>query len=167
MALVRDLHFEPLADEADPDDWRPNSRLAVVVDPRNEDRPYIDRMVVLVEEIAPGGRIPLHEHTVDEVLFIDAGAGEIRLADDVERVGAGAIAFIPAGVVHGMRNVGDGLLRIHAGFPTGAITIRYHERNPAPGTESDPPQPPTAIDVRALVEGRAEEAVRLLDTWAV
>jgi quercetin dioxygenase-like cupin family protein len=161
---VRDLQFRPLADEGDPDDWRPDSRLAVAVDPRG-DAPSVEGMTVFVEEVAVGDRIPLHEHTIDEVIFIDAGTGEITLGDDVQPVAAGAIAFIPAGVVHGTRNLGDKPLRIHAAFPSGTITIRYHQRNPAPGTEGDPPQPPVAIDVRAWVEGRAEEAVRVLDDW--
>jgi len=30
--------------------------------------------------------------------------------------------------------------------------IQYIERNPAPGTENDPPQPAFTIDVRALTE---------------
>jgi hypothetical protein len=135
-----------------------------VVDPRS-DGPFVEGMTVLAEEIAPGDRIPLHEHTVDELFFIDSGTGEITLGDDVQRVSAGAIAFIPAGVVHGTRNVGDEPLRIHAVFPTGRITIRYHGRNPAPGTEGDAPQPPVEIDVRAWVEGRVDEAVRPLDHW--
>ena len=164
MALVRDLHFEPLADEGDPDDWRPSSGLAVVVDPRG-DGPFVEGMTVLVEEIAPGDRIPLHEHTIDEVFFIDSGNGELTLGEDVQQVSEGAIAFIPAGVVHGLRNVGQDALRAHAAFPSGTVTIRYHGRNPAPGTEGDPPQPPVAIDVRAWVEGRMEEAVRVLDDW--
>lgn len=43
------------------------------------------------------------------------------------------------------------------------VGIRYMERNPAPGTEGDDPQPPISIDVRHLVEGRMEEAVRPMD----
>jgi quercetin dioxygenase-like cupin family protein len=165
MAVVHDLRFQPLADEGDPDDWRPNSRLALVVDPRRADGRFVDRMAVFVEEVAPGDRIPLHEHVEDEVFFVDAGTGEITLGGDVQPVGPGSIVFIPARVVHGTRNLGDEPLRIHAAFPSATVTIRYHARNPAPGTEGDPPQAPVAIDVRALVEGRAEEAVRPIDDW--
>jgi hypothetical protein len=35
-------------------------------------------------------------------------------------------------------------------FPSERIGIEYLERNPAPGTEDDPPQPVVVIDVRAL-----------------
>ena len=40
-------------------------------------------------------------------------------------------------------------VRIHAMFPSEQIGIRYLERNPAPGTEGEPPQPAFTIDVRS------------------
>jgi len=36
-------------------------------------------------------------------------------------------------------------------FPSEVIGIEYLERNPAPGTESESPQPPASLDVRALM----------------
>ena len=34
-------------------------------------------------------------------------------------------------------------------FPTTTIDIEYLDRNPAPGTEGDPPQPPVVYSARA------------------
>ena len=39
-------------------------------------------------------------------------------------------------------------MRLQAVFPSHAIDIEYLERNPAPGTESDPAQPPISYDTR-------------------
>jgi hypothetical protein len=42
--------------------------------------------------------IPLHTHTVDEVVIVDEGVGEAQLGDDREEVSAGSVVFVPAGV---------------------------------------------------------------------
>lgn len=39
---------------------------------------------------------------------------------------------------------------IHAVFPAPSIDIRYLERNPAPGTEEQPPGPPPSRGCREL-----------------
>lgn len=162
MAIVETRHYMPLATEEDPDDYRPDSELAIVIDPSGSGGRLVRDMVVLCERIAPGDRIPLHLHTVDEVFFVDEGSLEVMLGDERRQVGSGSVVFIPARTAHGFRNVGDEIARIHAVFPTGDIAIRYLERNPAPGTEGDPPGPPVAFDVRALLEGDPERAVRVV-----
>lgn len=162
MAIVEDREYMPLAYEADPDDYRPDSELAVVIDPTAEAGDFVDGLTVFYERIAPGDRIPLHQHTIEEVLFLDAGRIEVRLGEERRTIEPGAVVFIPAGRAHGFRNVGEGTARIHAVFPSGEITIRYLERNPAPGTEGDEPGPPLAYDVRRLLEGDPAGAVRPL-----
>ena len=57
---------------------------------------------------------------------------------------------MPAGVEHGARNVGPEDVIYTAFFPSTQIEIEYLERNPAPGTEGDEPQPPVTYDARAL-----------------
>jgi quercetin dioxygenase-like cupin family protein len=160
MAVIREIPFRRLADFDDPDDYRLESRIAFVVDERPGTGPFVDGMAAIVEEIAPGERIPLHTHTIDEVVFVVEGEGELTLGDERHRVAPPAIVFIPAGTPHGTRAVGDELVRIHAVFPSRVIDLTYLERNPAPGTEDEPPHPPVAVDVRALVEGRLDEAIR-------
>lgn len=160
MAIVRHREYMPLVAEEDPDDYRPDSELAVVVDPSGEAGSFVDGLAVLYERIAPGDRIPLHQHTVEEVFFVDEGRLEATLGEEREVIGPGAVVFVPARAAHGFRNVGESVARIHAVFPSREITIRYLERNPAPGTEGDEPGPPVAFDVRELVEGDPREAVR-------
>lgn len=160
MAIVENWEYMPLAMEDDPDDYRPDSKWAVVIDPTESSDEVVRGLTVVDEMIAPGDRIPLHQHTIEEVLFVDEGSLEVRLGSERRVVGPRAVVFVPAGVAHGFRNVGEGVARIHAVFPSREITIRYLERNPAPGTEQDEPQPPVAFDVRELVEGNPENAVR-------
>ncbi len=142
MSLHRDLELQPIADPSDPDDWRPNSRFAVVSDERAD-------VAVIVEEIAPGDAIPLHRHRIDEVILYEAGEAEVRIGDETRDVRAGDLVIVPAGDVHGTRNTGDGSVRMRAVFPSHRIDIEYVERNPAPGSEGDQPQPPAVYDTRA------------------
>ena len=152
MAIVTSFEFAPF-DESDPDDFRPNSRWALLVDPGRSSDAHVDDITLIVEEIAPGDRIPLHTHPINEVIVIHEGEPEVTLGDDTQVVGPGAVVFIPAGTPHRTRNASSSPVRIHAMFPSRRIGIQYFERNPAPGTESDAPQPASTIDVRAIADG--------------
>ena len=123
----------------DADDHRPGSRWGLKVDPGDE-RGRVDSLAIISEEIGPGDRIPLHTHDVDEAITILDGSAETRLGGKTRRIGPGTVVFIPAGVPHGTANVGTGPLAIHAVFPATTIEIAMLERNPAPGTEGDPPR---------------------------
>jgi quercetin dioxygenase-like cupin family protein len=123
----------------DPDDHRPDSRWGLRVDP-GDARGRVDTLAIITEQIAPGDRIPLHTHDVDEAITILEGTAVTRLGEEARRVGPGTVIFIPAGVPHGTANAGDGPLRIHAAFPATSIEIAMLERNPAPGTEAEPPR---------------------------
>ena len=136
-------------DESDPDDYRPNSRWAVLVDPVGSGK-HVDDITLIVEEIAPGDRIPLHTHPINEVIAILEGAPTVTLGDETRELEAGSVVFVPAGVRHGTDNRGPHPVRLHAMFPSEQIGIEYLERNPAPGTEGDAPQPAFVIDARAL-----------------
>ena len=139
VGLYRDLPFSPLEDESDPDDWRPGSRLALVADPDAD-------MAVIAEHIGVGDMIPLHRHTIDEVVLYLSGELEVRLGDETRAARAGDIVVVPAGVAHSQRNTGNSPAEIRAVFPSARIDIEYLDRNPAPGTEGQPAQPPIVID---------------------
>jgi quercetin dioxygenase-like cupin family protein len=149
MAIVSTLHYVPF-DEGDPDDFRPNSKWALVYDRGEGAQDFVDNITVIFEEIAPGDRIPLHIHPIHEAIVIDEGEPEITLGDETRVVDGGTVLFIPAGTPHRVRNASNYPIRIHAMFPSQRIGIEYLERNPAPGTEGDTPQPTFTIDVRSL-----------------
>jgi quercetin dioxygenase-like cupin family protein len=130
----------------DPDDHRPASTWALIVDPGGEEG-RVDRLAVIRERIAAGDRIPAHVHRDDEVILVH-GPGRFRLGDETMAVDDGAVVFIPAGAVHGLANDGPAPLPIEAVFPTTRVWMRYVERNPAPGTEDDAPQAGATYDLR-------------------
>jgi quercetin dioxygenase-like cupin family protein len=162
MAIVESWEYMPLVMEDDPDDYRPDSKLAFIIDPAQSSDGFVQKITVFDEKIAPGDRLPLHQHSIEEVLFVDEGSVEVRLRRERRLVSPRAVVFIPAGVAHGFRNVGETVARIHAVFPVREITIRYLERNPAPGTEGDAPQPPVAYDIRERIEGNPANAIHQL-----
>jgi mannose-6-phosphate isomerase-like protein (cupin superfamily) len=141
LSVHRDLVFSPMDDARDADDWRPNSLWAVVVDPEAN-------MAVIAEKIAVGDAIPLHVHRIEEVILFLSGHATERVGDEIFDVSAGDIVVIPAGAVHGTRNSGDVEVEIRAVFPSARIDMQYVERNPAPGTEGNTPQPGVVWDMR-------------------
>jgi mannose-6-phosphate isomerase-like protein (cupin superfamily) len=151
MAIIEHRSYVPLADD-DPDDYRPNSSIALVLDPVRSDGEFVNGLTVLFERVAPGDRVPRHAHTIEEVVFIDAGTALVVLGDERRIVGPGAVVFVPTGTPHELRNVGRELLQLHAVFPAAAIPIQYLDRNPAPGTEKAEPQPPLELEPRQWVE---------------
>ena len=151
MAIVSSFDYAPF-DESDPDDFRPNSQWAVLVDPGGSSEIHVDDITLIVEEIAPRDRIPLHTHPISEVIVIQEGSPEVTLGHETQQVGPGTVVFIPAGTPQGTRNAGTSPIRLYAMFPSERIGIEYLERNPAPGTESDAPQPGFTINARALAE---------------
>ena len=109
MGLHRDLEFNALDDGSDPDDWRPGSRLALVADPEAN-------LAVIAEKIGVRDAVPLHRHTIDEVVFYLSGEVEVQLDRETHAVRAGDIVVVPAGVAHSQRNTGDSIAEIRAVF---------------------------------------------------
>lgn len=144
MSIVEGYAFEPMV--GDPDDHRPETMWSLVVDP-GDGAGRVDDLAVISERIAPGDRIPLHVHRVNEVILAH-GSGRFTLGDVSRAVGDGAVVFIPAGAPHGFANDGDAPLPLQAVFPTTRVWIRTLERNPAPGTEDDAPQAGATYDFR-------------------
>jgi len=126
----------------DVDDHRPASSWAIVTTPE------VRGLAAIVEDIAPGDRIPLHTHPHEEAIFIASGRARVRVGDDEQDAEAGAVILVPADTPHGTRNTSPEVVRVYAAFPSTTIGIEYLERNPAPGTEADKPQPPSTVDLR-------------------
>jgi quercetin dioxygenase-like cupin family protein len=142
MTILESYTFEAMV--GDPDDHRPATRWAVLTD-----RPGgVEHLAAIVEEIAPGDRIPLHTHPIDEVVLYRSGEATVTLGEESRTVEDGAVVFIPAQTPHGTVNDGAATVRIFAVYPATTVGIRYLERNPAPGTEGDEPQPPMTYDLR-------------------
>jgi quercetin dioxygenase-like cupin family protein len=57
--------------------------------------------------IEPGGRLPAHVHSYEESVYVLAGEVVIQTADVAARLGPGDYGWIPVGVAHSLRNVGE------------------------------------------------------------
>ena len=67
---------------------------------------------VWVTSHEPGEVVPLHVHTVEEVLTFVAGEGIATLGGETIPVGADMSIVVPPGTPHGYRNTGTEQLRI-------------------------------------------------------
>lgn len=144
MSIVEGYRFEQMV--GDPDDHRPNTTWALIVDP-GDGTGRVDDLAVISERIGAGDRIPLHIHRVNEVI-LSHGRGQFTLGDKTQAVGEGAVVFIAAGTPHGFHNDGAQPLPLQAVFPTTRVWVQTLERNPAPGTEEDAPQLGATYDFR-------------------
>ncbi len=142
MAVIDDYVLEPMI--GDPDDHRPHTRWAALTDPAG----IVDTLAAIVEEIAPGDKIPLHVHPIDELVLYRSGQVTVTLGSDRRPVKEGGVAFIPAGMAHSTENHGTEPASVFAVYPSTRVGIEYRERNPAPGTEHHDPREPVTYDFR-------------------
>lgn len=73
--------------------------------------------------LAPGTRIPLHQHAVEELIVCLEGSAECSFnGGPAEPYGAGSVLIIPAHTPHSITNTGSSLLRQIAFFPANRAT---------------------------------------------
>lgn len=73
----------------------------------------VDGISFCTEDIVPGRKLRVHKHLYnDELIFIHKGEGLITLDEEIIKVQAGAVVYIPRGVWHGLENTGKETLRM-------------------------------------------------------
>jgi mannose-6-phosphate isomerase-like protein (cupin superfamily) len=142
MAIIDDYALEPMI--GDPDHHRPHTQWAALTDPAG----IVDTLAAIVEDIAPGDKIPLHVHPIDELVLYRNGQVSVILGSDRRQVGEDGVAFISAGMAHSTENHGTKPVSIFEVYPSICVGIEYRERNPAPGTEDHDPREPVTYDFR-------------------
>lgn len=75
----------------------------------------------LSESILPNEAIPVHKHSnEDELIFIHRGSGIFTLGEKEYPVTEGAVAIVPKGIWHGLRNSGTENLEMRFAYtPSG------------------------------------------------
>jgi mannose-6-phosphate isomerase-like protein (cupin superfamily) len=73
---------------------------------------YTDAYNIDIAKVAPGGYSPLHIDQDNHAFYILDGKGEIDIADKCYQVREGSVVRIPRGVVHAIRNTGEGWLML-------------------------------------------------------
>ncbi len=71
---------------------------------------YTDAFSMDIVRVAQGGYSPEHIDPDNHAFYILSGEAEIDIADASHRVSPGAVVRIPRGVVHALRNAGEGEL---------------------------------------------------------
>jgi len=55
----------------------------------------------------PGASFPRHKHPGEEIIYVTQGTIEYEVAGKWVIVKAGEVLFIPRGIIHAARNIGD------------------------------------------------------------
>jgi quercetin dioxygenase-like cupin family protein len=78
-------------------------------------------------ELDPGAELPVHTDSAEELLVIVQGTGEARVGDEVGLVGQHQVALVPPMAPHGIRNVGDDVLRVFGTFSASTVVSTFEE----------------------------------------
>ena len=77
---------------------------------------------VVYIEVAPGGELPVHSDSAEELLLGLEGEVVASVGDESGPLRAGEVAVVPAMVPHGLRNLGDRPARV-LGFFGGSPNV--------------------------------------------
>ena len=77
-------------------------------------------------ELVPGGELPLHHHSPQEIYIIRKGKGLLLSKSEQREVFPQTSIYIPENEKHGLKNIGNNNLLIYWIFPTDCwAEVRY------------------------------------------
>ena len=85
-------------------------------------------------ELDAGCLLPRHTDSAEEIIVIASGVATVTVGDETATAQQGAIALVPAGVPHEVRNASGSLLRFWAIYSGTDVTTTY-ESPVQPGGE--------------------------------
>ncbi len=83
-------------------------------------------------ELDPGAELPVHTDSAEELLVVVQGTGEASVGDEVGRIRKHEVALVPPMAPHGLRNIGDDVLRVFGTFSSSTVVSTF-ERPFEPG----------------------------------
>jgi quercetin dioxygenase-like cupin family protein len=104
-------------------------------------------------ELDPGAELAMHTDSAEELLIILQGAAEARVGDEVGRLEANQVGLVPPMAPHGLRNIGDEVLRVLGTFSASTVVSTFE----VPFEENGPQV--VVIGSPVPVAGYLEEAV--------
>jgi quercetin dioxygenase-like cupin family protein len=85
-------------------------------------------MSFLSESFTPGDAIQIHKHSnEDELIFLHKGSGILTLDDKEYKVSTGAVAFVPKGIWHGLRNTGAENIEMRFAYTPSGLEAYFRE----------------------------------------
>jgi quercetin dioxygenase-like cupin family protein len=100
--------------EAEPFEGAPGVTIRWVIDEHLDDAPTFAMRII---EVQPGSATPYHTHWQEHGNYILEGIGYVRYGEEVHRVKAGDVVFVPPDAQHQYVNDGDGVLRFICVIP--------------------------------------------------
>ena len=85
------------------------------------------RVVDVLPAAKAGPRYPHSHRGMEEVIYVEKGAGTAWVEGEVTKIGAGDTILIPAGTRHMMINTGRTLLKLFCAFSAADPENRYRE----------------------------------------
>ena len=104
-------------------------------------------------ELDPGAELYMHQDSAEELLIVVQGTAEARVGDEVGRLEAHQVALVPPMAPHGLRNIGDDVLRVLGTFSASTVVSTFERP-----FEPDGPNV-VVIGSPVMIGGRLEEAI--------
>ena len=76
-------------------------------------------------ELDPGAELALHTDSAEELLIIVQGTAEARVGDEVGRLETHQVGLVPPMAPHGLRNIGDDVLRVFGTFSASTVVSTF------------------------------------------
>jgi quercetin dioxygenase-like cupin family protein len=76
-------------------------------------------------ELDPGAVLETHQDSAEELLIVLQGTGEARVGDEVGRLETNQVGLVPPMAPHGMRNIGDDVLRVLGTFSASTVVSTF------------------------------------------
>lgn len=87
-----------------------------------------NNMSFLSESFTPGDAILVHKHSnEDELIFVHKGSGILTLDDREYNVSTGAVAFVPKGIWHGLKNTGTEDIEMRFAYTPSGLEAYFRE----------------------------------------
>lgn len=77
--------------------------------------------------LEPGGRVPPHTDSAEEVVLVLEGTVEAHVGTGIGTLEAGGMVRIPAMALHSIRNVGEGTARMLGFFSGAEVTSTFED----------------------------------------
>lgn len=78
-------------------------------------------------ELDPGAELPVHTDSAEELLIVVQGTAEARVGDATALLETHQVALVPPMAPHGLRNVGDDVLRVFGTFSSSTVVSTFDE----------------------------------------
>jgi quercetin dioxygenase-like cupin family protein len=78
-------------------------------------------------ELDPGAELPVHTDSAEELLIVVQGTAEARVGDEIGRIGRHEVALVPPMAPHGLRNIGDDVLRVFGTFSASTVVSTFEQ----------------------------------------